>query len=34
MGNNRPFIEMLLHNTTFEKYWELPLNNFYKEKTK
>jgi leucyl aminopeptidase len=25
---------MLLHNTTFEKYWELPLNNFYKEKTK
>ncbi|MDD5769349.1 MAG: leucyl aminopeptidase family protein [Candidatus Gracilibacteria bacterium] len=34
MGNNRQFIDNLLNNETFEKYWELPFGDFYIEKTK
>lgn len=34
MWDNRQFIEKLLKNETFESYWELPLNDFYIEKTK
>lgn len=34
MWDNRQIIDSLLKNETFESYWELPLNDFYKEKTK
>ncbi len=34
MWDNRQFIDNLLQNETFESYWELPLNDFYIEKTK
>lgn len=34
MWDNRQFIDNLLKNETFESYWELPLNDFYVEKTK
>ncbi len=34
MWDNRQFIDSLLTNETFESYWELPLNDFYIEKTK
>lgn len=34
MWDNRQFIDSLLENETFESYWELPLNDFYVEKTK
>lgn len=34
MWNNRQIIDNLLKNETFESYWELPFNDFYKEKTK
>lgn len=34
MWDNRQFIDSLLKNETFESYWELPLNDFYIEKTK
>ncbi|MBW7954724.1 hypothetical protein H3C61_02840 [Candidatus Gracilibacteria bacterium] len=34
MGDNRQIIDNLLKNETFEKYWELPFNEFYVEKTK
>lgn len=34
MWDNRHFIDHLLQNETFESYWELPLNDFYIEKTK
>lgn len=34
MWDNKEFINNLLSNETFEKYWELPFNDFYIEKTK
>lgn len=34
MWDNRQFIDKLVQNETFESYWELPLNQFYIEKTK
>lgn len=34
MWNNRLFIDNLLQNQTFEKYWELPMDEHMEEKTK
>lgn len=34
MWDNRQFIDKLIQNETFEKYWELPLDDFMIEKTK
>lgn len=34
MWNNKNLINDLINNSTFEKYWELPFNDFYIEKTK
>lgn len=34
MWNNRQIIDSLLKNETFESYWELPLDDFFIEKTK
>jgi len=34
MWTNKQIINSLLNNPTFEKYWELPFNSFYIEKTK
>ena len=34
MWDNRLLIDTILKNETFEKYWELPFGEFYKEKTK
>lgn len=34
MWDNKELINNLLSNDTFEKYWELPFNDFYIEKTK
>jgi len=34
MGNNEDFIHGLLNNPTFDKYWRLPINDYFLEKTK
>lgn len=34
MWNNKDFINYLIKNPTFEKYWELPLDDYMEEKTK
>lgn len=34
MGNNKEFIHTLLQNPTSEKYWELPLGEYFVSKTK
>lgn len=34
MWNNKELINNLLNNSTFEKYWELPFNDYYIEKSK
>jgi len=34
MGNNEDFIEGLLKNPTFDKYWRLPISDYFLEKTK
>jgi len=34
MGNNEEFIDGLIKNKTFDKYWRLPINDYFLEKTK
>lgn len=34
MGNNKEFITTLVQNTTHDKYWELPIHEYFVSKTK